>query len=337
MHPAPTCYSPPRTPTPCRRHSTPNGMRVCRSPWSSLPVGKCCTRCRARWISWRCGAPFRRTWKTKLTPATHCIGRSNDCLSTHVRNYGDVSGNACLRGAPWARLCSEPRPGYPLGRERLPRNTEVYLRNAALSSRQNALDALGVFFDLVLHAGEHADVNAVRRLDAFEGRAESLVHAAIGNPSRGQNLESETRLPGLPHHAIHARRIALQIDIAGHFQHLAVEGLLPLFGRARAVVDATGVEIHVPALLLHLRDHFRLVRAHSHQHAQIARLLAPFLHGIHLAGLVCLVHHLALPLQSQRLQRLHQHRRLDAGGHLNDRSEECRVGKECRSRWSPYH
>ena len=24
-------------------------------------------------------------------------------------------------------------------------------------------------------------------------------------------------------------------------------------------------------------------------------------------------------------------------GHNNDRSEERRVGKECRSRWSPYH
>ena len=23
--------------------------------------------------------------------------------------------------------------------------------------------------------------------------------------------------------------------------------------------------------------------------------------------------------------------------HMNDRSEERRVGKECRSRWSPYH
>src|SRR5256885_16984390 len=26
-----------------------------------------------------------------------------------------------------------------------------------------------------------------------------------------------------------------------------------------------------------------------------------------------------------------------AAGHLNFRSEERRVGKECRSRWSPYH
>ena len=25
------------------------------------------------------------------------------------------------------------------------------------------------------------------------------------------------------------------------------------------------------------------------------------------------------------------------GKHYNDRSEERRVGKECRSRWSPYH
>ena len=24
-------------------------------------------------------------------------------------------------------------------------------------------------------------------------------------------------------------------------------------------------------------------------------------------------------------------------GHISDRSEERRVGKECRSRWSPYH
>ena len=24
-------------------------------------------------------------------------------------------------------------------------------------------------------------------------------------------------------------------------------------------------------------------------------------------------------------------------GHVNERSEERRVGKECRSRWSPYH
>src|SRR2546422_7033252 len=30
-------------------------------------------------------------------------------------------------------------------------------------------------------------------------------------------------------------------------------------------------------------------------------------------------------------------RRSDVGGFLDDRSEERRVGKECRSRWSPYH
>ena len=27
----------------------------------------------------------------------------------------------------------------------------------------------------------------------------------------------------------------------------------------------------------------------------------------------------------------------DASFHIEDRSEERRVGKECRSRWSPYH
>ena len=28
---------------------------------------------------------------------------------------------------------------------------------------------------------------------------------------------------------------------------------------------------------------------------------------------------------------------LNPGGSVKDRSEERRVGKECRSRWSPYH
>src|SRR2546422_8412848 len=31
------------------------------------------------------------------------------------------------------------------------------------------------------------------------------------------------------------------------------------------------------------------------------------------------------------------HRDLDQGGRRGGRSEERRVGKECRSRWSPYH
>ena len=30
-------------------------------------------------------------------------------------------------------------------------------------------------------------------------------------------------------------------------------------------------------------------------------------------------------------------RTIDDGVHNDDRSEERRVGKECRSRWSPYH
>ena len=29
--------------------------------------------------------------------------------------------------------------------------------------------------------------------------------------------------------------------------------------------------------------------------------------------------------------------RMESVGHYDDRSEERRVGKECRSRWSPYH
>ena len=34
---------------------------------------------------------------------------------------------------------------------------------------------------------------------------------------------------------------------------------------------------------------------------------------------------------------VHNHRRAVDGNDYDDRSEERRVGKECRSRWSPYH
>src|ERR1035438_1076198 len=56
----------------------------------------------------------------------------------------------------------------------------------------------------------------------------------------------------------------------------------------------------------------------AHQHPQIAHLLAPSLYGVHLAALVRFVDHLALPVQRQRLQGLHQHGRFDAGGDLDD-------------------
>src|SRR2546425_3444036 len=51
----------------------------------------------------------------------------------------------------------------------------------------------------------------------------------------------------------------------------------------------------------------------------------------HLSGNVC--EHLVLVLQLDTKHGVGQ--RLNHRGH--DRSEERRVGKECRSRWSPYH
>src|SRR5690554_2471631 len=40
---------------------------------------------------------------------------------------------------------------------------------------------------------------------------------------------------------------------------------------------------------------------------------------------------------ARRLQRMISDGELDLGVVIDDRSEERRVGKECRSRWSPYH
>src|SRR5271169_3073166 len=116
--------------------------------------------------------------------------------------------------------------------------------------RQDSVYDPGVFPNLVPNAREHSDVNAIRRLDAFEGRAEGLLDPAVWDSPRGQNLKSKARLWRLPHDFIHARRIALEIDVAGHFHHLAVEHPPPFVRRARAVVDAASVEVDVPALFL---------------------------------------------------------------------------------------
>src|SRR5256885_13287690 len=45
------------------------------------------------------------------------------------------------------------------------------------------------------------------------------------------------------------------------------------------------------------------------------------------------------PPRKSDLEHLHESRivRVDGDGLSGDRSEERRVGKECRSRWSPYH
>ena len=43
------------------------------------------------------------------------------------------------------------------------------------------------------------------------------------------------------------------------------------------------------------------------------------------------------PTQQQILERNAVLRKVDKGTVIHNRSEERRVGKECRSRWSPYH
>src|ERR1035437_6214384 len=184
--------------------------------------------------------------------------------------------------------------------------------------RENAVNDFGVLADLVLDSGKHAHVNPVDGLDAFESGAEGLLDAALGDASGGQNLESKAGFPGLPHYPIHARRIALHVDVAGHLHHLAVQCLLPLVHGAPPVIDAAGVEIDIPVLLLHLRDDLGDVCAHSDQDTQIAHLLAPLLDASHVAVLVGGIDHFALPLQPQRLEGLYQHFHVDPGGHLGN-------------------
>ena len=43
------------------------------------------------------------------------------------------------------------------------------------------------------------------------------------------------------------------------------------------------------------------------------------------------------PLKMKEIKEKLNARNIDIGRHAIERSEERRVGKECRSRWSPYH
>ena len=63
---------------------------------------------------------------------------------------------------------------------------------------QEAVDNLGVLPDFVLAPGEHADINAIDRLDALKGGAKSLLAASfVFDASGSQDLESKAGLGGL--------------------------------------------------------------------------------------------------------------------------------------------
>src|ERR1035441_1454541 len=94
--------------------------------------------------------------------------------------------------------------------------------------RQQPVYPFGVFPDLVFELGKEANEDAVGGLDALVGGLEGLIHRPAFDASRRQDLEREARLFGLAEHLVHARGVALQVDVAGHLDDLAVQRLFPL-------------------------------------------------------------------------------------------------------------
>src|SRR5437763_1849297 len=113
-----------------------------------------------------------------------------------------------------------PRPqeiaAVPAAARPAPRNARRGmgpLRRIILAVFQDAVEPLHVVADLVLDPREDPDEHAVDRLDAFEGGLKRCVQLLLAEASGRQDLECEARLFGLPHHLIHPRRIAAQVDL----------------------------------------------------------------------------------------------------------------------------
>src|SRR3954471_2944531 len=163
------------------------------------------------------------------------------------------------------------------------------------SACQDAMHEFRVLPDFIFSAREHSDQDAVVGLDAAEGGAECLLYAPVIDSAGSENLERKAGLPRLPHHVVHPGRIALHIDFVRHLGDLTVQYLLPFILRAGAVVDTTGIEVHVPALFFDLADDFGFMGAHSDNNADIAYDLAPLPNRVHLALLERLIDNFALP------------------------------------------
>src|SRR3954466_5450180 len=120
------------------------------------------------------------------------------------------------------------------------------------SPLQNPVHDFRVLPHFIFGSWKHAYKHAIIRLDAAECRAECLFDSALSDSPSGKNFECEAWFRGLAHHAVHPRRIALHVNLVLHFHDLAVERLLPFLARPCAVIDASGIEVHVPSFFFHL-------------------------------------------------------------------------------------
>ena len=98
-------------------------------------------------------------------------------------------------------------------------------------------DNLDVLPDFVLIPWKYTDIHAIVWLDTRICCAEGLSNALVGYAPGGQNLECKTGFLGLAHHFVHARRVALHINIVRHLEQLAIECLLPLLLCSGAIID----------------------------------------------------------------------------------------------------
>src|SRR5271157_881752 len=170
----------------------------------------------------------------------------------------------------WFRLRLYRR-SRPMPRRPACRKPAANLRGLHASVGANQLS---VFLDLILELRVDTHNYAIPRLDArksgFESRIERFGRSR--HPPRRQNLECEAGFSGLAHHGEHALWISFEVKFVGRQGKLA-EQLADLIGGASAIISATHVEIHVPAVFLDVLDDLRLVRGNACQHAGLARAL----------------------------------------------------------------
>jgi len=174
------------------------------------------------------------------------------------------------------------------------------------------------FADFVFASREHADIDAVVRLDAGIRCAKCLRNAVVANPAGSQNLECEASLCGLPAMTLYIRSGRSGCRPRQAFQATGRSRTASIRRRFASGCKRIRHKNRCPIPALRPAQSPQACGYPRPQHSQVPSPFAPFPLVFHGAITECGINLLAPPLQRQRPQILDQRGRIVVRRDLND-------------------